>query len=293
MDTRSNTHRPGFTLIELLVVIAIIAILAAILFPVFAQAREQARKTACLSNMKQIGTALYMYAQDYDETLPERYGACCGSTAYGDYDYYQGVGYERTWKSMLFPYIKNQDIYKCPSNDARNHGVQVDSTIGTTFDPRYAAGYSMYLPNYTPAGLFPNGGSYPQTLAGLPYPAQELIIVEGHFRWADTGPWLNYCEPFPGTDSWGVANCPASGIDFWPGQSTWSSGHAKQGTNIVYLDSHAKYKHYFATFQDDPGRNNENDWRYSYNYAESTDPADFIWMNNAPDGMKHYGDFSN
>ena len=65
----SKNHRSGFTLIELLVVIAIIAILAAILFPVFAQAREKARQTTCLSNMKQLGTALLMYSQDYDETL--------------------------------------------------------------------------------------------------------------------------------------------------------------------------------------------------------------------------------
>lgn len=67
---RSKLSRRGFTLIELLVVIAIIAILAAILFPVFAQAREKARQSACLSNMKQVSTALMMYAQDYDEALP-------------------------------------------------------------------------------------------------------------------------------------------------------------------------------------------------------------------------------
>src|SRR5579871_6557780 len=114
-----SKSRPGFTLIELLVVIAIIAILAAILFPVFARAREQARRTACLSNMKQIGTALYMYAQDYDEILPRRYGCndvpgVCG----WDYEIINGIGYVRTWKSMLVPYIKNRDVYKCPSNSA-------------------------------------------------------------------------------------------------------------------------------------------------------------------------------
>ena len=65
-----SKQHPGFTLIELLVVIAIIAILAAILFPVFAQARDQARQTTCLSNMKQLGTGLMMYGQDYDENLP-------------------------------------------------------------------------------------------------------------------------------------------------------------------------------------------------------------------------------
>ena len=78
----------GFTLIELLVVIAIIAILASILFPVFARARSQARKTVCLSNMKQIGLSLMMYAQDYDETYPgaqwhSEYGGACASTFFG------------------------------------------------------------------------------------------------------------------------------------------------------------------------------------------------------------------
>ncbi len=72
--------RKGFTLIELLVVIAIIAILAAILFPVFAKAREKARQTSCLSNMKQIGLASMMYAQDYDERLP---GSCGPRTDWG------------------------------------------------------------------------------------------------------------------------------------------------------------------------------------------------------------------
>src|SRR5579884_1780180 len=70
MDIRRNTHRSGFTLIELLVVIAIIAILAAILFPVFARAREQARKTVCLSNLRQEGLGIAMYVQDYDEVFP-------------------------------------------------------------------------------------------------------------------------------------------------------------------------------------------------------------------------------
>jgi len=98
----------GFTLIELLVVIAIIAILAAILFPVFSRAREQARKTACLSNMKQIGTALMMYAQDWDESLPFYRPPCwAGRRAQpGDGLY---------WPEQLYPYIKNWDVYRCPS----------------------------------------------------------------------------------------------------------------------------------------------------------------------------------
>jgi prepilin-type N-terminal cleavage/methylation domain-containing protein/prepilin-type processing-associated H-X9-DG protein len=100
-------HR-GFTLIELLVVIAIIAILAAILFPVFAQAREKARQAGCLSNGKQMATGLMMYAQDYDERLPRWW------TPDGGKDNKQ-----RDWKNDIEPYVKNWDVYRCPSRHAQ------------------------------------------------------------------------------------------------------------------------------------------------------------------------------
>src|SRR6266516_7867616 len=89
----------GFTLIELLVVIAIIAILAAILFPVFAQARDSARQTTCLNNCKQLGTALQMYAQDYDEGLPSlSFGKLLGSPIFREWGY-------STWVPALMPYV--------------------------------------------------------------------------------------------------------------------------------------------------------------------------------------------
>src|ERR671927_1559305 len=108
--SRSGAERHAFTLIELLVVIAIIAILAAILFPVFAQAREKARQTACLSNTKQMALGLQMYAQDYDETLP----------AAEQVDY-PTTSIKRTYHHLLFPYTKSAGIYVCPSDPTPNN----------------------------------------------------------------------------------------------------------------------------------------------------------------------------
>ena len=118
--------RSGFTLIELLVVIAIIAILAAILFPVFAQAREKARQTTCLSNLKQLGTAAQMYAQDYEERLP---GTELGE---GDGEYF--------WIEMLTPYTKSQEtmtivplmsnIPEALERPSANHGKELPPQFG-------------------------------------------------------------------------------------------------------------------------------------------------------------------
>lgn len=108
----SINRRPGFTLIELLVVIAIIAILAAILFPVFAQAREKARSTSCLSNQRQIGTAVRMYIQDYDEQNMFHWFGPIGVTA--AVPPYPG-NVNQTWMEVVNPYVKNAQIWTCPS----------------------------------------------------------------------------------------------------------------------------------------------------------------------------------
>src|SRR3954465_1382903 len=99
---RSPAKRLGFTLIELLVVIAIIAILAAILFPVFAKAREKARQISCVSNLKQMGLGIMQYVQDNDECMIPR-------TLYYN-------GSDHVWTQLMQPYVKNQNIFQCPSN---------------------------------------------------------------------------------------------------------------------------------------------------------------------------------
>ncbi len=127
-------NRRGFTLIELLVVIAIIAILAAILFPVFARAREKARQSSCLSNLKQMTLGVLMYAQDYDEQWPYHHYATTPATIT-----YPGGGVTASgmmWFAAIYPYVSNMQIFNCPSNSYRWNGNYSGSI-------RY--GYSRYL----------------------------------------------------------------------------------------------------------------------------------------------------
>jgi prepilin-type N-terminal cleavage/methylation domain-containing protein/prepilin-type processing-associated H-X9-DG protein len=160
-------RRRGFTLIELLVVIAIIAILAAILFPVFAQAREAARKTACSSNLNQIGKALMMYAQDYNEILPL---------------------YVAEWSRVIVqPYIKNQEIgKKCPSatfsngiyDAARAPYIYATESYGFNGGHR-DTGYP------TPPFTFPGGTTAALAMGQTP---AETVWVADYVDWGATGP---------------------------------------------------------------------------------------------------------
>lgn len=111
MENVNQKFRKGFTLIELLVVIAIIAILAAILFPVFSRARENARRASCISNLKQIGLGIMMYTQDYDEQLP-----------YDDYSW-GGTG-KLHWDEEIFPYVKNVQLFTCPSASGSQYNAE-------------------------------------------------------------------------------------------------------------------------------------------------------------------------
>jgi len=257
--------RFGFTLIELLVVIAIIAILAAILFPVFAKAREKARQTACLSNMKQIGTALMMYSQDADETLPLRWGTTNPVT-----------NVQSTWKNALVPYIKNRDVFRCTSNPAAeqwDEPGQRSSRPDST--DHFPAGYNMFLPDgitvHVRSGAA--GTAYPQPLAGVDEPANSLIIVESSWIWPDIGPWFAYQEP-----------APTSNNKVVPGPSSWNSGHSKNRGNIIYMDGHVKFKYLKQTFEE-RGSKNLNEWRYNKAWADANG---YAWYSTLFNNLKNY-----
>ncbi|HEY3329623.1 MAG TPA: DUF1559 domain-containing protein [Capsulimonadaceae bacterium] len=139
------TKKSGFTLIELLVVIAIIAILAAILFPVFAKAREKARQVTCNSNLKQMGLGLLQYAQDYDEFLP------CGRAAGG-----QG------WAAQVYPYLKTWNLFQCP-------------------DDSFVPGNTAWLPiSYAinQNANAPSGAMNPAPLSRFTSPSKTVLIFE-------------------------------------------------------------------------------------------------------------------
>jgi len=169
--------RKGFTLIELLVVIAIIAILAAILFPVFAQARESARQTQCTNNQKQIATSVLMYVQDYDETFPM--SAYFGTNP-------QGQRALVAVYDVLAPYIKNVDIFVCPSYRPGIDWPQRVQAAGSPFPALATFRYVGYIPNL---GLFAenfcpivNKRTPVTKIAAVESPVNTIMLFDGYLK---------------------------------------------------------------------------------------------------------------
>ncbi|MDR3708822.1 MAG: DUF1559 domain-containing protein [Capsulimonadaceae bacterium] len=245
----------AFTLIELLVVIAIIAILAAILFPVFATAREKARQSACSSNMKQIGLAIVQYEQDYDETVP----------AGGDW-HDNGCG----WAGQIYPYVKSKKAFICPSDTGTAIPV---TSYGYNMNFVYAGGSSTWNPPVgwllskfvSPAKtvmLFEmtNNGSATTTdvynISGTQYVAGADIVPGGGIPFVGCSPvgdglGLSY-EPFGYAEQYNTTpkDQYATGYlltDGWTrnaaSQAVFASplGRHSQGSNYVMADGHAKW----------------------------------------------------
>ncbi|HLJ54462.1 MAG TPA: DUF1559 domain-containing protein [Chthonomonadaceae bacterium] len=158
MSKRSK--RSAFTLIELLVVIAIIAILAAILFPVFAQAREKARASSCVSNLKQITTSLLMYSQDFDEAL-------CP-------DEIPGQPTAQVWDMLIQPYVKNQQVFKCPDWVAVTNNTATGRILSYGMNYRLTE-FSTVTRDDVQSLWYP---SVPLGIAQLRTPAQTVWIMD-------------------------------------------------------------------------------------------------------------------
>jgi prepilin-type N-terminal cleavage/methylation domain-containing protein/prepilin-type processing-associated H-X9-DG protein len=267
-----ENRNKAFTLIELLVVIAIIAILAAILFPVFAQAREAARKTSCLSNEKQISLGLLMYAQDYDEHLQDMVlgGDCSQSCWIGQGCAYQDGG--GWWFGRIYPYIKNYAIFACP-DDSRSFSTTQANTdsngwnqaieLGTGASPVYfkeSYGYNEWIDG-NPGGTG-NVSPITDTLAAVQYPAQLVMIADG------VGPLINdwdlesgkCCAGFErawyANTAWGAWSADFDNHDKWDRYARHSAG-----ANFAYVDGHAKWLKNTATiYNHDVDPKKDNNW---------------------------------
>ena len=188
MVSRTNPNpKKGFTLIELLVVIAIIAILAAILFPVFAQARSKARQTVGLSNAKQSGLAVVMYVQDYDEVFP-RAGYECqkpGDTVNGYTIILENPCGATSWPNTTGPYTKSPGIFTSPGDASTNNftgGVPSDGRFSLMINDLLAHPLPTSATGYADMGKQdPNANG--TALAGINAPADCILFAEGHCGW--------------------------------------------------------------------------------------------------------------
>ena len=255
MNHQPKDRFSAFTLIELLVVIAIIAILAAILFPVFARARENARKTSCISNLKQIGTATIMYAQDYDDAVPRGFDS---------------------WQVPLMPYIKSGQVFSCPSSSAAEvtmRSYDITSGAATTEHGPIVGNFASNLPDVKPSTVSADDflkpmiyGHYTRNndvilysnrtylqLAAWQSPSREILFAESRDG-AEDDDDLDY-------DSDNSPYLEEAGTT-WNGMWRTMAARHMEGSNVVYADGHVKW-HRHDWFRTQDGKNALN-WFKAY-----------------------------
>ncbi|HZP80980.1 MAG TPA: DUF1559 domain-containing protein [Chthonomonadaceae bacterium] len=240
-----TARRSGFTLIELLVVIAIIAILAAILFPVFAQAREKARATSCLSNVRQIGTAYAMYIQDYDENFPPTVTERQAPPGTPDT---AEARFIFSYRNKLNPYIKTQDIFRCPSAKpwtAIGPGNWYPTDYGSHLNEAYITpAANNHAADYAGVGtidLTDFGFNDHTPLASINNPARFIVVADA--------------ARSDGTSSRGGLYPQPWAFDV-TSQARIVARH-QDGANVAYSDGHAKWVRPNATWRSYA----DNDWR--------------------------------
>lgn len=212
-------QRKGFTLIELLVVIAIIAILAAILFPVFAKAREKARQTSCSSNLKQIGLAIQSYSQDYDEVILPALQQAATTDPAGTFVIDKCGSPKRFWTHMLEPYIKSEQIFVCPSGKIEVGSPDAPTGGCTIFVPR------SYNLNASLTGCCGLAGVV--KMAAVTKPAETFIMADSGVHRV-FGPGYG---PLNDTDQPGFP---------------WVKNRHSDGANVLWVDGHVKWVKRYA-----------------------------------------------